>query len=58
MWPMSGQIEYQVNPSNPVVAVTAGLMIALLAASTIPVLRAFAVDPQNCCGIMQLPPNE
>jgi len=55
---MSGQIEYQVNPSNPVVAVTAGLMIALLAASTIPVLRAFAVDPQNCCGIMQLPPNE
>ena len=44
-----GQIVYQANPRDPVVIVGAVLTMALLgiAASTIPALRALAVDPSK-----------
>jgi predicted permease len=44
-----GQIVYQANPRDPVVVIGAVLTMALLgiAASTIPALRALAVDPSK-----------
>jgi predicted permease len=44
-----GQIVYQANPRDPVVVVGAVLTMALLgiAASTIPAMRALAVDPSK-----------
>jgi ABC-type antimicrobial peptide transport system permease subunit len=44
-----GQIVYQANPRDPVVVIGAVLIMALLgiAASAIPALRAFAVDPSK-----------
>jgi ABC-type antimicrobial peptide transport system permease subunit len=44
-----GQIVYQANPRDPVVVGGAVLMMALLglAASSIPALRALAVDPSK-----------
>jgi ABC-type antimicrobial peptide transport system permease subunit len=44
-----GQIVYQANPRDPVVIISAVLMMVLLgiAASAIPALRALAVDPSK-----------
>jgi ABC-type lipoprotein release transport system permease subunit len=47
--PLLGQIVYQANPRDPMVVIGAVLAMALLgiAASTLPALRALAVDPSK-----------